>query len=168
MGCWPKLQPLTCPKRLYILGRCAWQPNKNMVLVVSGVTPADCVTLKRSERLCQVVVVNICGLSVVLAGLCCVLGHASTVTRRCRPSCICSFKAAAAYSRAASRIRPAMYCATVHGQQMFVNTPADKLLDKGMSQWWQYACVGVKGIWHTQNQDLICANDHAYALNVHY
>lgn len=47
-----------------------------------------------------------------------------------------------------------------------VNTPADKLLNEGMSQWRQDACVGVKRIWDTQDEDLICADDHTYALDI--
>lgn len=37
-----------------------------------------------------------------------------------------------------------------------------------MPQGWQDACVWVKGVWHTQDQDLIRTNNHAYALNIHY
>ena len=48
------------------------------------------------------------------------------------------------------------------------HTPAYKLLDEGMLKRRQDACIGVKRIWHTQDQDLICTNDHADALNIHY
>lgn len=37
-----------------------------------------------------------------------------------------------------------------------------------MSQRWQNACVGVKGIGHTQDQNLIRTNDHTNALDIHY
>lgn len=48
------------------------------------------------------------------------------------------------------------------------HTPAYKLLNEGMLERRQDACIGVKRIWHTQDQDLICANDHADALNIYY
>lgn len=47
-------------------------------------------------------------------------------------------------------------------------TPADKLVDEGMPQCWQSACVWMQWVRYAQHQDLISTNDHAYALNIHH
>lgn len=47
-------------------------------------------------------------------------------------------------------------------------TPTDKLLDERVSQCRQNACVRMQWVRHTQHQDLISTDDHAYALDIHY
>lgn len=46
--------------------------------------------------------------------------------------------------------------------------PTDKLLDKGVPERWQNACVWLEGIWHTQDQNLVRTDDHSDALDIHH